>query len=83
MHYSVGRRGDQWVVSVDGTELLCCKQRKVAIRVVRHATICLMQWQPRGMEREIFEVAPAAPLSSSAVSDAVSSSCRQLNEGNC
>jgi hypothetical protein len=71
MHYSVGRRGDQWVVSVHGLELLCCKQRKMAIRIVRHATICLMKWQPRDMEQEIFEIAPVTPVASNKTNPAI------------
>ena len=37
-HYAIDKRDHQWVVSVDGKELMCCTQKKKAVQMAREAT---------------------------------------------
>jgi hypothetical protein len=35
--YSIAKRADGWVISVDGAEILRCNRKSVALRIVRMA----------------------------------------------
>ena len=59
MHYSIGKRCDQWVISFHGRELMCCKQRKMAVRIARVATMRLIKWDP-DMKQEVFDIPTVA-----------------------
>ena len=38
MHrYEIDKRKNQWVVSIDGNDLLYCKEEKLAIRIAKEA----------------------------------------------
>jgi hypothetical protein len=55
MHYSIGKRHDEWVVSIDGKAIMRCKHRKMAVQIAKRATVTLTEWH-NDMEREVIEV---------------------------
>jgi hypothetical protein len=55
MHYSIGKRRDQWVVSIDGKAIMGCKHRKMAVQIAKQATVTLTEWH-NDMDREVIAV---------------------------
>lgn len=41
MQYLVEKHGDGWVVLAEGIEQLVCERRKMALKIIRNATILL------------------------------------------
>jgi len=62
MHYSVGRRCHQRVVFANGVAQISCKQRKMAVRIVRYVTLEQMKWEVRDMKQEVYETPPVTPV---------------------
>ena len=58
--YEIDKRENQWVVSIDGNDLLYCKERKLAVRIAKQANRQLRSETPADRDSSVRQMGAAA-----------------------